>query len=309
MNAAPGGNIHPLDLPMMDPEPRSWWPSWGGARAAPGENEVARPLPDPRGPRHQLPHHLPDELPRPELLPRRHDRHHSPDVHRDLEARDRPADSSERQVPDRGAGVLHFLSDDVDDEVAFLKQRIAELEKKATVNESTSRDSGFHTPRDGPHIVNDLIDLNSPPPKAKTEVKKNTSVRPPGPEGLTDTIGYSGSVDLLTPHLEMTAPPGPSIPDRELRPLHHNVDHPPGLRPMTAPSMNMVAHNVLRPKIKEAESIKLLQLPKIPQFEAWKIHLRDTVLAASGRRSTGSWRSKTPTSPTRNLRTVMSSRL
>ena len=37
-------------------------------------------------------------------------------------------------------------------------------------------------------------------------------------------------------------------------------------------------------KIKEAESIKLIPLPDVAQFEAWKNSLRSQVMAASGRR-------------------------
>ena len=81
------------------------------------------------------------------------------------------------------------------------------------------------------------------------------------------------------------------LPDMPYVNAQETMTNPPGLPPPSVSNCpppsepNMVIPKIAhKTKIKEADTIKLLPLPDVPQFEAWKNSLRSQVMAASGRR-------------------------
>ena len=173
---------------------------------------------------------------------------------------------------------------------------------------NTHVDSVFLTPR--PESV-DLIDLNTPSPQKKID-SQQAARRVDIGAGVRDWLDDVSDEQVGTHY---TAPadyhgqlpevkPMPTFVRSEVEHVHNvpkrhgqtfDVEKvaedensgdrndlgggPPGL-----PNPSMFMNKWPPQKVKEAETIKLAQLPEIAQFDAWKIGVRKQVMAASGRR-------------------------
>jgi len=129
------------------------------------------------------------------------------------------------------------------------------------------------TPLDFP----DLIDLGTPPraqdpPKGGRDRDHRRVAQEKTMKELQSQIADLG--DLIMMNMSPVMPP-PVMP-------------PPGLHDDDAPGEDFQDdqfENLFVPKVtvKEADSIKLNQLPEVPMFVAWKQHVRAKVVSASGR--------------------------
>lgn len=184
----------------------------------------------------------------------------------------------------------------IEEQLNILKKKIKQLENEngkgehhhrphptPIASETSEPKSVYLTPR---QTIGDLIDLNSPP-KAKPAHSENRHVPSlPGP-GLHQHHLDDLHIGPDHRHSDLLM----NLPDMPCVNVQETMTNPPGLPPprvstCSPPSeSNMVVQkHIPKTKIKEADTIKLLPLPDVPQFEAWKNNLRSQVMAASGRR-------------------------
>ena len=191
-------------------------------------------------------------------------------------------------------------------ELKELREKLLALETKMSTPSaapeslaptSSSKESGFRTPRGHSPTTTDLIDLNTPPRKERVELDEEVAVLKAQMAGLIPMITHSAPPDLMNETEVVEAPPGlgghrsvdvhaqelkrttPELPDAPpLGPPGDDQDYEENYPPM------VVQKTYIKQKVKEGDIIKLSALPEIPQFESWKIQVRSKVVAVSARR-------------------------
>ena len=192
----------------------------------------------------------------------------------------------------------------INEQLNILKMKIKQLENEKgkgerhhlphptpIPSEPSEQKSVYLTPR---QTIGDLIDLNSPP-KTKSANTDNFLAPPLPRHGLPQHRLDDLRVGLDHRHSESLM----DLPDMPYVNVQETMTNPPGLPPPSVSNCpppsepNVVVQKIAhKTKIKEADTIKLLPLPHVPQFEAWKNSLRSQVMAASGRRAKASARAR-----------------
>ena len=207
--------------------------------------------------------------------------------------------SKRRRRKDRG-DPANNNKDDRDEEIKMLMARIAKLEAP----QPSSQSSGFITPRENKHTTEDLIDLNSPPADQATEIS-HSHYHPPmfePPPGLHGRVTLPTLIFTLMDFVAPEIPPEGSLSSSSSSSLSSSPlsnhrrkrerknkkkakkarDRSSSSRDSTHVKLKNTAENMITPKIKEPDTIKIKDLPEVHAFELWKIHIRGKIDSAAG---------------------------
>ena len=271
--------------PTATKDPDRWWyPMWTPNAASAPEQQVERP----QGLDHENiqqvqthEHAAVDRLPdRPRDLEEASNRQkHQPTIHHDPVNADR---------------------DDRDEKIKMLMTRTAELEAP----QPSSQGSGFMTPCENKRMVEDLIDLNSPPIGQTTETSHGHRhlpmvEPPPGLDGrVMDPTPIFTLMDFVA--LDVLPDGSPSSSSSSSSSTSSASDHrrkserrikkkakktrnrSSSSRDSTHVKLKNIADKITIPKVKEPDTIKIKDFPEVHAFESWKVHIRGKIDSAAG---------------------------
>ena len=271
--------------PTANEDPDRWWyPTWiPKAASAPGQ-QVERP----QGLDHESIQHIQTH---------EHAAGDRPtDRPRDLEE----ASNRQKQQPTIHHGHESADRDDRDEKIKVLMTRTAELEAP----QPSSLGSGFMTPRENKRMVEDLIDLNSPPVDQTTETSHGHHHLPmvePPPE-LDERVMDPTPIFMLMDFVAPDVPPdgslsssGPSSSSTSSSSDHRReserknkkkakktCNRSSRSRDSTHVKLKNITDKMIIPKVTEPDTIKIRDFPEAHAFEPWKIHIRGKIDSAAG---------------------------